>query len=565
MFYNKTKLILKANNLFSYCDFNQALNYYLKIEDKDLEIDTLLKIAQCYLKLELFDKAIKSLEKILNYCIKNNEIDKAIAICKKIINIDPENTEALLILAKLLKSSGLIVDAAKYYRIVVKHYELSGFNNKVVEIVQILKEMGQCSIDDAINMAVHEYHEGALEKFKKNIYEIINDLKKGHEHFLLEKAYKLSLMGNKKDFNCLLELSTLYFHTGNLYSCLKISYFALFLYPRGGDFWLLLVKALYALKHKKLSLELIDKIKNKKILLDHEEFLHLFDRFLQKLKTLNTNVEKNSSEVSYLKESNFTTVDHELLAQKIKDIDSSEHRIENVNVGTEIFDKDRKLNFPIRVSEDINSIELFMAEGLYDRALDKLSVLIKEYPSVSYLRNLFLKCNYFSGHKQSADIKILKDNESLSSQFYEFSNDLDSTIDLTYIDSFHKLVMKFVEPDNKNMIYDLAIFYFEMKIWTKAYELFKILGGDLGVSPIIYKVYSYHMFSEANDDKYLEELKALIDGSCEEDTKCEALYYFALIFEHKNKNEKALNLYNKIIAIKADYRDVEIRINLMGT
>lgn len=66
------KMVLKAFDLYNECEYTDALELFLKIEEKYLSVLLLQYIADCYIKLECYDNSLSFLEKALQKEPDNN-------------------------------------------------------------------------------------------------------------------------------------------------------------------------------------------------------------------------------------------------------------------------------------------------------------------------------------------------------------------------------------------------------------------------------------------------------------------------------------------------------------
>ncbi|MCX6113226.1 MAG: tetratricopeptide repeat protein, partial [Proteobacteria bacterium] len=208
---------LKGNEAFAACNYEQALSCFLSILDVSLNDENLLlKISQCYQELAIYDEAIEFLEKFLTLSIEKGNYKKAIAICKRILSIDPDDTEVILKLANIFRKLKQYGEASYYYKIVAQHYEYAGFMDKAIEILQIIKELGQEGVEDLLEIVKKEYKRGAKSKVDQNIDSIISELKSGSEYNLLDVALNLALTNSSENMSYINDLTGLYFKTGRL-------------------------------------------------------------------------------------------------------------------------------------------------------------------------------------------------------------------------------------------------------------------------------------------------------------------------------------------------------------
>ncbi|MEI6093108.1 MAG: tetratricopeptide repeat protein [bacterium] len=588
---------LKGNEFFAACNYEQALSSFLSILDTNLNDENLLlKISQCYQELSKYDEAIEFLETLLNISSQKGNYKKAIAICKRILSIDPDDTEVILKLANIFRKIKQYGEASYYYKIVAQHYEYEGFMDKAIEILQIIKELGQDGVEDLLEIIKKEYRRGAKNKVDQNIDAIISELKNGSEYALLDVALNLALTNSPENRSYIYDLAILYFKTGRLISCLHLAIWGIRLCPSESPIFIILLKSVWALGYDDTAKKLCEAVLNGEWILDdksakdkvkkiHSSILE-FQKEKTKVEEIKNELsikEKLDEELSYLKKQEFTKVksvdiEHNLAMEEYED------KLQNaVEQKTTIIDTKNKTNLPSGIMEIIRESESLIDDGLYDKASQKLFGLLEEDPGNPEIRTLLAKALKLSNDMDSIQerprpeqsdkttdemISALEqylDGKSLPSEDLEIKN---------ILGIFNSRIKDVLLPNDYNTVFDLGIAYMELDLWEEATKSFKKVmeylssredDADKLTESKIYYAYSSARLGEINQlNESIALLNKLQRESSYERYKLDALYYLAICYEIKGDVTNARNSYNGIRQINPSYRDVDIRLAVIG-
>jgi tetratricopeptide (TPR) repeat protein len=581
-------IYLRGNEAFSAGNYPEALQLFLSILGRDNEDENLLlKISQCYQELDKYDEAIEFLEKLLQLNIERGNYKKGIAVCKRILTIDPEDTEVIVKLANIFRKLSQYGEASYYYRIAAQHYEYAGFMDKAIEMLQIVKELGQEGVEDLLEIIKNEYKRGAKTKASRNIEQIIKDLKDGSEYGLLDVALNLALSNTPDAFLYVEDLSGLYFRTGRLVDCIKLCLWGLSLKPSSATMFYMIAKSLWALGHDDLARTLCEAISRGEITIDNEEYISRVDHILRHMKSMEKNTlsimdSDNKDEdvqmesLSYLEREQFTNIMHEQLEKKVLREELDQKLKEATEDKTQVIDLKRKSKFSPKVLDGLRESEILMSEGFYDKAAVKLFSLLKEEPGNEDIKSMLNRAM-----KLSDDIgpTVLPPNikqdkrtiEEISSSLEDYlSNDTD---DITFIDK--DLIKKFNEKLQEGSLlhdyelnFDLGIAYMEMELWEDAVDSFdKVLkyfkddhGHNKAVEARIYRTYSQAMSQDVIElEKIIPLFEQIILLTKDPDLKLNAMYYMADCYEKAGDRVGSLKIYKDIINENPSYRDVKIR------
>lgn len=588
---------LKGNEAFAACNYEQALSYFLSILDTNLNDENLLlKISQCYQELSKYDEAIEFLETLLNISSQKGNYKKAIAICKRILSIDPDDTEVILKLANIFRKLKQYGEASYYYKIVAQHYEYAGFMDKAIEILQIIKELGQDGVEDLLEIVKKEYRRGAKNKVDQNIDSIITELKNGSEYPLLDVALNLALTNSPENKSYIYDLAILYFKTGRLISCLHLCTWGVRLSPSESPIFILLLKTLWALGYDDTTKKLCESVLNGEWTLDDKnskitikkihsaivEFQKERTR-VEELKNEQSIKEKLDEELSYLRKQEFTKVNNTDIEHKLA-MEEYEQKLQKAgDQKTTIIDTKKKTNLPSGVMEIIRESESLISDGLYDKAGQKLFGLLEEDPGNPEIRALLSKALKLSNDMDSFQEKPKTDQSGKTTdelifaleKYLDTKGTISDDLEIKNIlGIFNSKINDVLLPNDYNTIFDLGVAYMELELWDEASISFKKVmeylasndyDGDKLTESKIYYAYSS---ARTGKDKQLDEsiriLNQLQKESSYERYKLDALYYLAMCYEIKGDVVSARNSYNGIHQIDASYRDVDIRLAVIG-
>ena len=601
---NAREVYLKGNEAFASCNYEQALSFFLSILDKALNDEgLLLKISQCYQELSKYDEAIEFLERLLNLNIERGNYKRSIAICKRILSIDPDDTDVILKLANIFRKLNQYGEASYYYKIVAQHYEYAGFMDKAIEILQIIKELGQEGVEDLLDIVKKEYKRGAKSKVDQNIDSIIAELKNGSEYNLLDVALNLALTNAPENMSYINDLTGLYFRTGRLVSCVHLCLWGIRQSTSESPIFTTLVKSLWALGYEDIAKKLCESVLNGEWPLDSKEAkanikkIHTsiiaFDR--EKLRMEEEKDEQSiknqlEDELKYLEEQDFTQVDHMNIEHDIikKEFDA---RLENLgDQKTSIIDTKKKIKMSSRRLDEISEAEILMSEGLYDRASQKLFTILEDEPGNPDIKALLEKAIKLSSNMDPVQAKIQAEHSEMTTD--EMISELekymkDRNVDKDYqqdlvenmevkgiVELFNSRINDILLPDDYKTIFDLGIAYMELELWDEAAEAFKrvmdYLSSNSDDMDKLTESKIYYAYSSARSEKHkdlatsIQFLNKLLTESIYDRYKLDVLYYLAICYEMNGDITNARNTYLGISSIDPSYRDVDIRLTVIG-
>ncbi|MFH1223147.1 MAG: tetratricopeptide repeat protein [Pseudomonadota bacterium] len=589
------QVYIKGNELFGLCHYEEALDKFLSILDTDNRNEhLLLKISQCYQELEQFDAAIDFLERLLNVSLQNGNYKKAIAICKRILSIDPDDAEVVLKLANIFRKLNQYGEACYYYKIVAQHYEYSGFIDKAIEVLQLIKELGHEGVEDLLEIVKKEYKRGAKAKADKNIEAIIKELKDGDEYTLLDVALNLALSNSPNNFNYVLESAKLYFRTGRLICCLHLCLWGLHLNPKSSTLLVILVKVLWALGKDEAALKLSESILKSDYELDDQDaaknasskVISLMKKFEKEKQPVQEELTSADKELSYLEREDFTAVDHSKIDSDIIKEEMDKKLKEAVEDKTSIMDTKRNSKYSPRVLEGLREAEILISEKLYDKAGLKLFSLLEEEPGNDEIKILLSRVVKMSGAIDSSympsavsEIRYDKTTDEMIAELENFigepeDKDRGELRATKIIETFNDKLRDVLLPSDYMTIFDLGIAYMELDLWPEAAGSFQRVVDYLSESKsdgerlTEAKIYWAYSESKAGNNIQTEEAAQFINGilnsGVSEKHKLVALYYMAQCYETLGDKKNAKKSYSDIIGIDPGYRDVEVRASMLG-
>lgn len=595
-------IYIKGSDFFAQGSYEQALSFFLSIVDSNSSDENLLlRISQCYEQIGNNDDAIDFLERLLNVSLGKGEYKKSIAICKRILSLDPDDTEVVLKLANIFRRIKQYGEATYYYKIVAQHYEYAGFMDKALEILQIIKELGQDGVEDLLEIVKNEYKRGAKAKADKNIDEIIVELKNGGEHKLLEVALNLALTNSPEKLSYVMELADLYFRTQKLESCVRLCLWALYLNKTSSRAVLLLTKSLWVQGWDDYARRLTELIISGEIETDDQETPLKAAKIREEMLTMEKEriikVSEDLGEdeiaeenLSYLKSYDYTHVDHQDIKRKLM-MEDLEQKIEEAQSDkTSIIDLRRKNKFPPRMLEGLKETEILVSEGMYDKAGLKLFELLEEYPGnedVKEALNRVLKLSSvadsmpsYSGTDLEQEAKtsseMITDLERYLDQEDEFASSDNSNEQnkiQRVVDMFNGRLKEILLPSDYMTVFDLGIAYMEMELWNDAATEFKRVINLLTETDMtnprlteakIYYAYANSQTGIQNAKNSAKFLDSLAKQTKDEKQKLEILYYLGMCYEAAGDIDNAKSSYGEIYSIDASYRDIEIRTSVLG-
>ncbi len=241
---NKAKAIEKALKFIQKGQYEKAIQEYLNIlKDDPNDVRILTKIGDLYQKSGKKEEAIKYYIKAADEYRKKGFDTKAAAAYKQALELDPKRIDLHYKLAEFYANTGLIKDALRHYKNVVKLYELEGRLDKAVDV---LEKMVKLDPEDYTIKA--KYIEALLAAGKESqaevrIPSVIEGFKIHHRFEDLASFYEKLLNYKPRDVEILKDLAEIYIQLGNpkkALSKLKL------IYDEGGfqfEHFLLLAKA----------------------------------------------------------------------------------------------------------------------------------------------------------------------------------------------------------------------------------------------------------------------------------------------------------------------------------
>ncbi len=583
---------IKGNEAFATGNYGEALQLFLSLMVNDSEDEgLLLKISQCYQESESYDEAIEFLEKLLRLDIEKGDFKKAVAVCKRILSIDPDDTEVIVKLANIYRKIGQYGEASYYYRIAAQHYEYAGFMDKAIEMLQIVKELGQEGVEDLLEIIKNEYKRGARTKASRNIEQIIKELKEGGEYGLLDVALNLALSNTSDAFFYVEELSDLYFKTGRLKACSRLCLWGIHLKPASASMYYRLAKSFWALGLEDTSRKVMGSIVQGDIIIDDQDYIAKFTKMLdvmddfEKERNLSVgdykeeSVESYESELSYLEREKFTNVNHTKIDLQVMQEEFDKKLEESTEDRTQVIDLKRKSKFSPKVLDGLREAEILMSEGFYDKAGVKLFSLLEEDPGNEDIKTMLNKAIKLSGsmdhvpvHSNYSDDKRTIDEISLELERYVGINGLASS-DYELINIFSSKLENLLVPQDYLVLCDIGIAYMEMELWQEASDSFEKVVSYLENNRVddnkLFEAKIYYAYCKAmsggEEQKQVTALyfKNILSEDLSKRLRLSAMYYLAVCYEHMGDIGNSSKIYKDIAKEEPEYRDAHIRASVL--
>lgn len=599
------QIYLKGTEAFASCDYEQALSLFLSILDSNPYDDNLiLRISQCYQEMARYNEAIEFLERLLDINMNKGNLKRAIAVCKRILSIDPDDTEVILKLANIFRRLKQYGEASNYYKIVAQHYEYAGFLDKAIEVLQIIKDIGYEGIEDILEMVKKEYKRGAKDKVNQSIDSIISDLKQGNEYVLLDVALNLALSNSPEHLDYTLELAEMYFKSGKLFYCLHLCLWALRIEPGSSRSISLLIKTLWALGYRDSADRICKTISNGEWpsfednkAIDEIKRMHsiIIGYELNKLKIqekiLNDDRFPVDSEVlSYLSSYDVENVDHKKIEHELLMKDIEDRLQDATNEKTSIIDFKKQYRVSPEVFNTLREAEILVSEGLYDKALQSLLKLLEHDPGNKQGRELLDKVIKLSDGLSSIDmlarVQFLdRTTDDMIGELETYLKHKDLQIEIeqdndeqmtlgSIVGSFNNKIQEILIPNDYKTIFDLGIAYMELELWKEAEDSFRRVIDYLSLNAVdneklieakIYYSYSLSKKGISTEiSKAVELLRGLLTEDIGEKHKMNVLYYLAQCYESAGDIAGARSSYKQIMDTEPSYRDVEVRLSVIG-
>jgi tetratricopeptide (TPR) repeat protein len=599
------QIYIKGTEAFASCDYEQALSLFLSILDSNPYDDNLiLRISQCYQEMARYNEAIEFLERLLDINMNKGNLKRAIAVCKRILSIDPDDTEVILKLANIFRRLKQYGEASNYYKIVAQHYEYAGFLDKAIEVLQIIKDIGYEGIEDILEMVKKEYKRGAKDKVNQSIDSIISDLKQGNEYVLLDVALNLALSNSPEHLDYTVELAEMYFKSGKLFYCMHLSLWALRIEPGSSPAIKLLVKTLWALGYRELADRVCNAIINgewpyfeDKKAVDEIKRMHsiIMGYELNRLKVhekilKDDRLSVDSEALAYLSSYDVENIDHKKIEHELLMKDIEDRLQDATDEKTSIIDIKKQYRVSPEVFNTLREAEILVSEGLYDKALQSLLKLLEHDPGNKQGRELLDKVVKMSDGLSSVDmlarVQLLdRITDDMIGELETYLKHKDLQIELNQdnddqmaigniVGSFNNKIQDILIPNDYKTIFDLGIAYMELELWKEAEASFRRVVDYLSLNAVdneklmeakIYYSYSLSKKGISTEvNKAIEVLKGMLTQDISEKHKMNVLYYLAQCYEISGDIAGARNSYKQIIDAEPSYRDVEVRLSVIG-
>ncbi|HLG18374.1 MAG TPA: tetratricopeptide repeat protein [Bdellovibrionota bacterium] len=140
--FNRSRSLLKAQELFKAKKFQEALTEYMDIATHDpSDTRTLLMVGDLQVKIGQTTEGLETYRKVGEQYAGDGFFLKATAVFKQILKTDPSKVSVYLRLAELYKQLGLNSEAIKQYQVVVRHYENNGLKKESLDILRKMAEL----------------------------------------------------------------------------------------------------------------------------------------------------------------------------------------------------------------------------------------------------------------------------------------------------------------------------------------------------------------------------------------------------------------------------------------
>jgi tetratricopeptide (TPR) repeat protein len=589
MIENYKEIYNDANEMFSDSQYEKALDLYLSILDKLEDNNTLiLRIAQCYEELNKTDDSIVFLKTLLDNTLKEENYKEALGVARKILALDPDDTNIIIVIAEIFEKLKRKHDASQYYKIAAQNYQFGGHLDKAVEMLNKVKEIGVDNVKDLIDIVLSEYKRDARYRLNSNIDLIIKELKQTKDYELLNIALNLSLITDPKNHNKAKELAHLYFKIGKLISCIKLCTHVIFLDSKNEIFFLL-IKSLWALGYTKIALSIARSIEKEEILIDSTNSSLKAKNLVKKIKKIedsnsndldfgNLGEEFNDYgiDLSYLNKESNNLVDHIEIEKKILLEEIKEGLNENFADKTMIVDKNEKeeKKFKPVTYKRLKQSERYIKEGNYEGASKLLYKALEDEPGNNYIRKLMNRALSLFNKMDDAKYKI-NDASQINQDTRVIINELEKLINqddassLDTIDFSDISFMKNLNQYDKKTLFDLGVDFINLELWKQAVEVFKVLSTMVDQDDKIFfqaKVfYLYSVFkTDKNNEESINDLRELLRKELNKADRLETLYYLAKMHEDIQEDNKAKLYYKQILELVSKYRDVDVRLKMLG-
>ncbi|MEI6080049.1 MAG: tetratricopeptide repeat protein [bacterium] len=295
-------------------------------------------------------------------------------------------------------------------------------------------------------------------------------------------------------------------------------------------------------------------------------------------------------ELGYLEKKDFTQVNHGAIEHDLM-MKEFEARIDDSSEQkTMIIDSKKKTKLSSKALDGFKEAEILMSEGLYDKASQKLFKLLEDEPGNPEIKALMEKVIKLSNNMDS--IQSTNQHDTIDMTTDEMIHDLEKYLDSKasehdynissaenvetkgIVELFNSRIKDLLLPDDYKTLFDLGIAYMELELWAEATGSFKKVidylsthndDSDKLMESRIYYAYSLARGGRYNEiDDSIKFLNDLLKEASYERYKLDILYYLAICYEMKGDISNARNSYQGIYSMDPSYRDIDVRLAVIG-
>ncbi|MCX6113227.1 MAG: tetratricopeptide repeat protein [Proteobacteria bacterium] len=157
----------------------------------------------------------------------------------------------------------------------------------------------------------------------------------------------------------------------------------------------------------------------------------------------------------------------------------------------------------------------------------------------------------------------------------EYQQDLVEDMEVRgVVELFNSRIKDILMPNDYKTLFDLGIAYMELELWDEAAGSFKKVMDYLSINnddnDKLTESKIYYAYSSARSERHrdldtsIQFLNKLLEESSYDRYKLDVLYYLAICYEMKGDIDNAKSSYKGISNIAPSYRDVEIRLAVIG-
>ncbi len=213
---NRTKALEKALKFIQKGQYEKAIQEYLNIlKDDPSDVRILTKVGDLYQKSGKKDEAIKYFIKAAEEYRKKGFDTKAAAAYKQALDLDPRRIDLHYKLAEFYANTGLIKDALRHYRNVVRLYELEGRLDKAADVLEKMVRLDPEDYSIKAKYVESLFTAGKEREAEVRIQPVVEGFKLHHRLEELAAFYEKLLNFRPRDVSILRDLAQIYFHIGN--------------------------------------------------------------------------------------------------------------------------------------------------------------------------------------------------------------------------------------------------------------------------------------------------------------------------------------------------------------